>query len=81
MEKVDSCRDGRELLSITKQSAGEKRDVIVVKAKVTMVKVGLNDRTQTWNEHMERLMNVKNRLGDSITASKVIGAVRRIDIW
>ena len=47
MEKVDSCRDGRELLSITKQSAGEKRDVIVVKAKVTMVKVGLNDRTQT----------------------------------
>ena len=28
MEKVDSCRDGRELFRIAKQRAGEKRDVV-----------------------------------------------------
>ena len=28
VEKVDSCRDGRELFRIAKQRAGEKRDVV-----------------------------------------------------
>ena len=37
MEKVDSCRDGRELFVIVKQRTEEKHDiirVIVVKVKV-----------------------------------------------
>ena len=28
VEKVDSCRDGRELFKIVKQKVGEKKDVV-----------------------------------------------------
>ena len=38
MEKVDSCRDGRELFRIAKQGAGEKGDV--VELVVLEMKVG-----------------------------------------
>lgn len=64
MEKVDSCRDCRELFRIAKERAGEKRDAVGVKRvkdKSDMVKLGVNDQKLIWKEHMERLMNVENK--------------------
>ena len=64
MEKVDPCRDCRELFRIAKKRAGEKRDAVGVKRvkdKSDMVKVGVNDQKLIWKEHMERLMNVENK--------------------
>ena len=64
MEKVDSCRDCRELFRIAKERAAEKRDAVGVKRvkdKSDMVKVGVNDQKLIWKEHTERLMNVENK--------------------
>ena len=78
VDKVDSCRDGRELFRITKQRVGEKKDVIGVsclKDQSGAVKVSVNDRKKIW-----KLMNVENEWSDSIDASKVEGAVRRTEV-
>ena len=83
MEKVDSCRDGRELFRIVKQKVGEKKDVVRVssfKYGSGAVKVRVNDRKKIWKEYMEKLVNVENEWTDSIDVSKVEGAVRRIEI-
>ena len=83
VEKVDSSRDGRELFRIAKQRAGEKSDIVGVsclKDKSGAVKVSMDDRKKIWKEHMEKLMNVENEWSDSIDASKVERAVRRIEI-
>ena len=44
------------------------------------VKVRVDDRKKIWKEHMEKLMNVENEWSDSIDASTVEGAVRRIEV-
>lgn len=75
LEKVDSCRDGRELFVIVKQRIEEKHDII----RVIVVKVKVEWWRLVWKQHMAWL-NVENKLGSSITASKVIGVVSRIDI-
>ena len=83
MEKVDSCRDGRELFRIAKQRAGEKKDVVGVsclKDESGAVNVSVDDRKKIWKEHMEKLMNVENEWSDSIDASKVEGGVRTIEV-
>ena len=83
VERVDSCRDGRELFRITKQWVGEKKDVVGVsclKDESGAVKVSVDDRKKIWKEHMEKLMNVENEWSDSTDASKVEGAVRRIEV-
>ena len=83
VEKVDSSRDGRELFRIAKQRAGEKSDAVGIsclKDKSGAVKVSVDDRKKIWKEHMEKLMNVENEWSDSIDASKVEGAVRRIEV-
>ena len=83
VEKVDSCRDDRELFRIAKQRAGEKSDVVGVsflKDESGMVKVSVDDRKKISKEHMEKLINVDNEWSDSIDACKVEGAVRRIEV-
>ena len=52
-EKIDSCRNSRELFRIAKQRTGERKDV----AKISFLKdesgaVGVNvdDRKKIWNE-------------------------------
>ena len=40
----------------------------------------MNDRKKIWKEHMEKSVNVENEWSDSIDASKVEGAVRRIEV-
>ena len=77
VEKVDSCRDGRELFRIAKQRVGEKKDVVRVsclKDKSGAVKVSVDDRKKIWKKDMEKLMNFENEWSDSIDASKVEGA-------
>ena len=83
VEKADSCRDRRELFRIAKQRVGEKKDVAGVsclKDESGAVKVSVDDRKKIWKEHMEKLMDVENERSDSIDASKVEGAVRRIEV-
>ena len=83
VEKVDSSCDGRELFRTAKQRTEEKSDVVGVsclKDKSGVVKVSMDDRKKIWKEHMEKLMNVKNEWNDSIDASKVEGAVKRIEV-
>ena len=83
MEKIDSCRDGRELFRITKQRAGEKGDVVGVsylKDENVAVKVSANDPKKIGKEHMKNLMNVGNEWRDNIDASKAVGSVRRIEV-
>ena len=83
VEKVDSSRDGRELFRIAKQRVGEKSDVVGVsclKDESGAVKVSVDGRKIIWKEHMEKLMNVENEWSDIIDASKVEGAVRRIEV-
>ena len=83
MEKVDSCCDGCELFRIAKQRVGEKKDVAEVsflKDKSVAVKVSRDDQKKISKEHVEKLMNVENEWSDSIDASKVEGAVTRIEV-
>ena len=82
VEKVDSCRDDRELFRIAKQRVAEKKDVGVscLKVESRVVKVSMDDRKIIGKEHMEKLMNVENEWSGSIDASKVEGAVRRIEV-
>ena len=83
VENVDSCRDGRELFTISKQRAREKKDVVEVsfrKDERRAVKVSVDNRKKIWKEHMKKLMNVENEWGDSIDASKLEGAVMRIEV-
>ena len=42
--------------------------------------VTVDDQKKIWKEHMEMLMNIENEWSDSIDASKVEGAVRRIEV-
>ena len=52
VEKVDSCRDGRELFRIGKQRVGKKKDVGVscLKDENGAVKVSVDDRKKIWKE-------------------------------
>ena len=85
--KVDLCHDGCGLFRIDKQRVGEKKDVIGVsylKDESGEVKLSVDDQKKIWKKHMERLTNVENEWSDSIDASKVEGAVRRIkveEVW
>ena len=47
---------------------------------VGAVKVSVDDRKKIWNEHMEKLISVENEWSDSTDASKVEGAVGRIEV-
>ena len=81
--KVDSYRDGRELFRIAKQRVVEKKDVVgfsCLKDESGAVKVSVDDRKKIWREHMEKLMTAENEWSHSIDASKVEGAVRRIEV-
>ena len=81
MEKVDSCRNGRELFA--KQRAGEKRNVVglsCLKDESGTVKVSVDDQKKIWKKHIEKLMNVENEWSDSIDSGKVGRAVRIIDV-
>ena len=83
MESVGSCRDGCELFRIAKQRVGEKKDAVgfsCLKDESGAVKVSVDDRKKIWKEHMEKLMNHENEWSDSIDASEVEGAARRIDV-
>ena len=40
----------------------------------------MDDRKKIWKEHMEKLMNVENEWCDSTDASKVEGALGRIEV-
>ena len=83
VEKIDSSRGCRELFRIAKQRAGEKSDVVGVrclKDESGAVKVSVGDRKKIWKELMEKLINVENEWSDSIDASKIEGAVRRIKV-
>ena len=44
------------------------------------VKVSVDDQKKMWKEHMEKLMNVENEWSDSIDASKVEVAARKIEV-
>ena len=71
------CRVGHELFRITKQRAGEKRDVVgvcCIKDENGAMKVSLDDGKNIWKKHMEKLMNVENEWSDRINASKIDGA-------
>ena len=81
--KVDSYRDGRELFRIAKQRVVEKKDVVgfsCLKDESGAVKVSVDDRKKIWREHMEKLITAENEWSHSIDASKVEGAVRRIEV-
>ena len=83
VEKVDSCCDSCESFRIVKQKVGEKKDVVGVsclKDESGAVKVSVDAQNKIWKEHMEKLMNVENEWSDNIDASKVEGAVRRIEV-
>ena len=65
------------------QRAGEKKDVAGIsrlKNESGAVKVSVDHRKKIWKKHMEKLMNVENEWSNSINASKVEGAVRRIEV-
>ena len=83
VEKINSCRDSCKLFRIAKQRVGKKKDAVGVsylKDESGAVKVSVDDRKKIWKERMEKLMNAENEWGDSIDASKVEGAVRRIEV-
>ena len=44
------------------------------------MKVRVDDQKKIGKEHMERSMNIENEWSDSIDASKVEGAVRKIKV-
>ena len=71
------------MFRIAKQRAGEKRDVVGVsclKDESRAVKVSVDDQKKVWKKHVEKLMNIENRWSDSVDASMVKGAVRRIEV-
>ena len=71
------------MFRIARQRAGEKRDVVGVsclKDESRAVKVSVDDQKKIWKKHVEKLMNIENRWSDSIDASMVKGAVRRIEV-
>ena len=53
---------------------------VTFKDESLAVKVIVDDRKKIWKEHMEKLADVENEWSDSIDASKVEGAVRRIEV-
>ena len=62
---------------------GEKKDVVGLsypKDETGAVKVSVDDQNKIWKEHMGKLMNVENECSDSTDASKVVGAVRIIEV-
>ena len=44
------------------------------------MKINVDDRKKTWKEHLEKLINVENEWSNSTDASKVEGAVKRIEV-
>ena len=87
VEKVDLCCDSCELFRIAKQRSGEKRDAVGVSClkdesgavKVLIVMKVMIERKFGRSIYMGKLMNVENEWRDSTDASKVEGAVRRIE--
>ena len=45
-----------------------------------VVKLSVDDQKKIWKEHMEKLMNFENEWSNSIDATKVEGAVRKIEV-
>ena len=83
MVKVDSCRDISELFRIVKHTVGEKKGAVGVsclKDESGVVKVSVDDRKKIWKEHMEKLMKIETEWSEIIGATKVEGAVRRIEV-
>ena len=71
------------MFRIAKQSTREKGNVVGISClqdKSGAMKVKVDDRKKIGKEHMERLMNIENEWSDSIDASKVEGAVRKIKV-
>ena len=74
-------------LKIPDKGFGEKKDVVGVsclKDESGVVKISVDDQKKIWKYHMEKLINVEKEQRESIDATKVEGAVRRIeveDIW
>ena len=71
------------MFRIVKRRAGGKRDivgVICLKDESEAVKVSVHDRKKICKEHKEKLLNVEIEWSDSIDASKVESAVRRIEV-
>ena len=71
------------MFRIARKRAGEKRDVVGVsclKDESRAVKVSVDDQKKIWKKHVEKLMNIENRWSDSVDASMVKGAVRRIEV-
>ena len=71
------------MFRISKQRAREKKDVAGVSCledESEVVKVSLDDQKKIRKKHMEKLMDVENEWVDSIDASKVKGAVMRIEV-
>ena len=65
------------MFRITKQRAGEKRNVVgvsCIKDENGAMKVSLDDGKNIWKKHIEKLMNVENEWSDRINASKIDGA-------
>ena len=70
-------------LELPSKKLGEKKYVFGVsflKDESRAVKVNVDDGKEIWKEHMKKLMTVENEWSGSIDASKVEGAVRRIDV-
>ena len=84
MENIDLCGDSCvSSLELPNKGLGEKRDSVGVnclKDKTGIVKVSVDIQKKIWKEHMKKLTNVENEWGDSIDASKVEGATRRIEV-
>ena len=70
-------------LELPRKKVGEKKDIVGVsclKDKNGVVKVSVEDGKKIWKEDMEKLMNVENKWSESIDASKVESAVKRIQV-
>ena len=83
VDKVDSCQQLTSCLELPNKKVAEKKDVVGVsclKNESGTVKVSVDDPKKIWKEYMEKLMNVENEWSDNIDASKIEGAVRRIEV-
>ena len=69
-------------LELPSQGLGRRNVVGVscLKDENGAVKVSVDDRKKIWKGHMKKLMNVENEWCNSIHASKVDGALRRIEV-
>ena len=83
LAKLESNRDGRQLLRIAKLKAKERCDVSVVsclKSRRGVVKLKVGGHTNFWNNCMKKLMKmVENGWGDSVEQAQVECQVSNIN--